>query len=137
MTQIRTIAEVAELALLVWREARGETYDAKVAVAYVVVERAKIGGWWGNSILEVMAKPYQFSSMTDPKDRQLVKWPLWTPDYEICVAIARDVLSGVAVNPMHGADHYHDTSIAPPEFTHGARYLGKLGRLMFYRVTKG
>ncbi len=43
-----------DLALLVWREARGETFEAQLAVAHSVMDRVKHPGWWGTDLLSVI-----------------------------------------------------------------------------------
>lgn len=45
----------------IWGEARGEGREGMIAVAWVILNRASIGGWWGNSIETVCLKPWQFS----------------------------------------------------------------------------
>jgi len=62
----------ALLALMLWREARGESDEAKIAVAHTVVNRVAHPGWWGRTVDDVIAKKWQYSSMTDPGDPQLV-----------------------------------------------------------------
>ncbi len=49
-------------ALCIWREARGETFFGKVAVAEVIRNRAATKGRWPNSVVEVILQPWQFRS---------------------------------------------------------------------------
>lgn len=127
--------EHAILALTVWREARGEKAEAQHGVAFVVLARVARPGWWGSSIDDVVSKRWQFSSLTDPKDVQLVKWPLVSdPSWKASWIAVGEVLDGVVSNPVPGADHYHDISISAPKWTVGAKFVGKIGRLMFYDV---
>src|SRR5215469_17749145 len=69
------MANMAFLALVVWREARNQPPEAKLAVAYSVIERVKKPGWWGSTIQTVIAKKWQYSSMTADDDPQLGLYP--------------------------------------------------------------
>src|SRR5688572_19754753 len=58
--------EIDVLARTVWGEARGEGSIGMQAVACVVLNRVAVaesraGYWWGNTIVQVCQKPYQFS----------------------------------------------------------------------------
>lgn len=129
-------SNVVMLALVIWREARGEPEEARIGVAHVVLNRVRRPGWWGATMLEVLTKPWQFSSLTDPKDRQLTKWPKESdPSWMQCLRIARRAILGASTNPIGDADHYHDTSIEQPAaWGTGAKLRCQLGRLKFYRV---
>lgn len=124
------------MALTVWREARGEQHDARVAVAQSIAIRVAHPRWWGRSVDEVCGKPYQYSSLTDPHDPQLAKsWPkVKDSSWLECVGIAWDVMSGAALNPFPTGTHYHDVSLPgpPPAWGPTPRYLGQIGRLKFY-----
>jgi N-acetylmuramoyl-L-alanine amidase len=135
LQECQRVTDAFYLGLVLWREARGENYTAKTAVAHVVMTRASKPGWWGHSVVEVITKKWQFSSMTDPKDKQLTFWPqagnqLWLD----CLGIAMDVLDGKIPNPVPGADSYHDISILPPKWGTPENYLGQLGRIKFYKT---
>lgn len=135
MSDLRNIVETFYLALVVYREARSEPLGARTGVACTVLNRVARRGWWGDSIDTVICKKWQYSSMTDPKDVQLTKWPLLSdPTWIECLRVADEVLRGALGNPIPGADSYHDDSISPPAWTKGARFCGKLGRLNFYDV---
>ena len=123
------------LALVVWREARGEVEDAQLAVALTVMNRVHRPSWWGHSVDEVATKKWQYSSMTDPKDPQLVKWPLLSDSsWAEAWTVAGRVLGGFTMETAAGADSYYDDSISAPNWTANARYCGKIGRLNFYDV---
>jgi len=53
------------LALVIYGEARGESYGGKVGVASVILNRLKKGGWFGKTIKDVILKPFQFSCFND------------------------------------------------------------------------
>lgn len=124
------------LALMIWREARGESDLARLAVGYTVVERIRSGAkWWGDDVLSVIACKWQYSSFTDPRDKQLTTWPRSTDlAWQKCLSIADMVLSGAVTNPAAGADSYFDTSISAPNWATPERHVIDIGRLKFYKV---
>ncbi len=123
------------LALLIFREAAGESYLGRIAVAHVVATRARNPRWWGSSIYEVITKPYQFSSLTDPRDAQLAKFPkLSDPLFMNCVAIAKGVIIGQIPNPVPRADHYYADYIATPSWAVASEFLTQVGRHRFFAV---
>lgn len=123
------------LALTMWREARGESKECKVAVAWSILNRVARGGWWGDRVDKVIRKKWQYSSMTAPGDPNLVAWPdLDDPSFVDCATIAYDVLHNAIANPVPGADSYFDISIQAPAWTKDARLVAQIGRIIFYDV---
>lgn len=123
------------LALMLWREARGENIDGKIAVAHCVLNRVSSPKWWGKTIMDVIFKKFQFSSLTDPKDKQLTTWPASADAaWQTCLAVAGGSVSGLYKNPVPGADSYHDTSIMPPKWATPENFVKKIGKLMFYNT---
>lgn len=125
------------LALLIWREARGEDELARQAVACCVRERVNRPGWWGDDWVSVCSLKYQFSSLGAPGDPQLIIWPQsWDSNFSQCLAIAAGVIAGQIKHPAPGANSYFDDSIKnhPPDWAKPENYCGKIGKLNFYRV---
>jgi len=92
------------LALTLYREASGASHDARVAIRKTIENRAAKGGWWGSDILSVCLKPYQFSSMTAPRDPNLVRWPTANDSvWADCAAIAQGTFD---YDPTDGATYY-------------------------------
>jgi len=126
-------ADKTFFALCLWREARGESDEVKTAVAYVVMNRALHPAWWGYDIMSVLFRPMQFSSLTDPKDRQLINYPMSSDNSWIkCLEIAEDVYNGNAINPIGSANHYYDISIPAPKWAEESKFIVQLGRIRFY-----
>jgi spore germination cell wall hydrolase CwlJ-like protein len=126
---------VVFLALAVWREASNQTFEAKLAVAFVVCARAIKGGWWGATIMGVIAKKEQFSSMTHIGDPNLVRWPQPT-DYAWTDSInaAKQAIAKSAANPAPNADSYLDTSIPLPTWAEKATFIAQIDQLKFFRT---
>ena len=122
------------MALAIWREARGESQDAQIAVGHTILNRVNRPSWWGRSVMEVLFKKWQYSSLTDPKDRQLTTWPKDDTVWQQCLYVAENVLNGNFPNPVSGADSYHDISIPSPKWATDKMFVRKIGRLRFFNV---
>lgn len=128
-------ADLAFVALMTWREARSETYLAKLAVAYTVVTRAKQPGWWGSSISTVLGRPFQYTSMTGPGDPNLILWPREADaSWAECLMAANAALQGTEPDPAEGADSYFSLGIPTPMWATQDRFVVQIGRIRFYRV---
>src|SRR3990172_10413739 len=69
-----TCTQTFYLALAIWREARGEPQLGRTAVGYSILNRVARPSWWGRTVDEVITKKWQYSSLTDPRDKQLPRW---------------------------------------------------------------
>jgi len=136
----KSICDVFYLALVTWREARGASYEAKVAVAFSVMNRVTRPSWWGHTLGEVVTKKWQYSSIGAPNDPQLLIWPLLSDSsWMECLDIAACVILGQLANPMPGADSYYDSSISAPKWAMSDFYVGQISSphgnaLRFYDV---
>jgi spore germination cell wall hydrolase CwlJ-like protein len=139
MTDLQKQADKIFLALTLWREARGENEEVIKSVGFVILNRVRKGGWYGTDISSVIFKKYQFSSLTDPKDRQLTTWPLSTDkSWQKCLAIADDLIENKIGNKISDADSYYDISIREenkPKWATQANFIKQIGRLRFYKVS--
>jgi spore germination cell wall hydrolase CwlJ-like protein len=130
-------AAVVFLALVVWRESRGEAHIGKVAVACSILNRVARPSWWGNTVLSVVTKKWQYSSMTDPRDRQLTTYPTDAdPTWMECMQVARDTIAGTVTNPVPTADSYYDISISPPNWATPETFVAAVGRLRFHNLDR-
>jgi len=125
-------------AALVFGEARGEPYEAKVAVAWVVRNRFIKGGWFGKDLRSVILKPWQFSCFNqgDP-NREKLKNPLFYEPFNVwaeCYEIAEKVHQGEVKDPTEGATHYFDEAIKrkPPSWAKKLKFKKKIGDFYFY-----
>jgi N-acetylmuramoyl-L-alanine amidase len=124
-------------ALVAYREARGESLDARAGVIFTLIERASHPCWWGSSIAECATHRWQYSSMTDPSDPQVSRtWPTSDPAWIETWELARCCLAGQIPNPVPEATHYHDIGMSvPPYWSMTGKFIGQIGRLKFYKVT--
>lgn len=129
--------ELTLLMLCIWREARGETMEAKEAVGWVIRNRAMKPGsqWYGNDWEEVILKPYQFSSF-NPNDTNATKFPLPNdPAFGACLLAAKHVYDATAPDQTLGSTYYFDDSMAanPPSWAKTLTPTVKIGRLNFFK----
>lgn len=125
------------LALTVWREASGELFEGKLAVAWSIMNRVRNPGWWGNDVLSVVFKKWQYSSMTAKGDPNLIRWPMSPTDesWLDCQKAAEKAYDAQGDDPTHGAVNYYDDSIAPPSWATSGQFAltVEIGKLNFYR----
>lgn len=117
------------LALLVFREARGEPDTGKLAVAYSPINRVSRPGWWGKTIHEAILKPFQYSSFNEDDPNNI--WPVKEEDQEswkACQKAAQDAIGGV-MDPSDGATHFHPDYV---EFPKGWGDPSKFERTLFF-----
>lgn len=133
-------ASVVFIALTLWREARGESRECKIGVCYCIMNRVLRPSWWGKDVLSVLFKKWQFSSLTDPNDKQLTLWPTSPNDsaWTECLEIADLVYHRKIKNPVPGADTYHDISIpTPPKWNITPDQIVKqIGRIKFFNIDR-
>lgn len=122
----------AALALVLWREARGESHDGKRAVAHVIRNRV-MASHLPDQWEDVIEAKWQFSSMTAPGDGMLVQWPK-QPDaaFEDCMKIAENVFEGIDSDNTNGATHYANLSVCDPTWAHTLKQVAVIGHHTFF-----
>ncbi len=128
------------LARTLWGEARGEGDIGMLAVANVILNREKIAKkkgkfWWGNNIIQICQKPYQFScwNRSDPNFRKLQSVDKRDLYFATAVRIANRAVTGVLEDITSGATHYHASSITP-YWAKGQAPIEVIGAHKFYRL---
>ncbi len=109
------------LARTLWGEARGEGVEGMEAVANVILNRARIAEekgsfWWGNNIIQVCQKPYQFScwNRSDPNFKKLSSVDDGDLYFASAMRVARRaVIGSLEGDVTEGATHYHTKAIKP------------------------
>lgn len=125
------------LALCIWREARGETREGKIAVKHVILNRvAKPAGPFAKckDITTNILCAYQFSSFNQndanagklPRPDQAGEWASWE---ECC-----DVVDSKTTDPTGGADHYFVAGTAIPKWAHESKLTKIIGSHKFYKI---
>ena len=133
--------EVDTLARTLWGEARGEGTAGMLAVANVILNRVKIaqekgGMWWGNSIIQVCQKPYQFScwNRTDANFKKLLRVDQSDLYFASALRIARRAVYASIEDMTNGADHYHAVGAAP-YWAKNEKPVTVIGNHIFYKLS--
>ncbi len=130
------------LARTLWGEARGESSAGMQAVASVILNRVRIaksrgGYWWGDTIIQVCQKPWQFSAWNkeDPNYRKLLSVDESDRHFALALRIARLAVEGLLDDRTEGATHYHAPGVIPM-WTKGEKPVAVIGRHIFYRLVE-
>ncbi|MGL5879315.1 MAG: cell wall hydrolase, partial [Xenococcaceae cyanobacterium] len=102
-----------------------------------IQNRATRGGWWGDDVIEVCLKPYQFScwNKNDPNRNKIeILNAKNNPLFQKCINIASDVLKGKIPDPTKGANHYHADSIKVPHWVNPDKVTVAIDNHRFYKL---
>ncbi len=132
--------EIDVLARTIWGEARGEGKEGMEAVASVILNRTEIakrlnGYWWGNTIIQVCQKPYQFScwNKLDPNFKKLLAVDESDMHFATAMRVARRAMLGMVKDATYGATHYHTLNISP-DWSKGQKPTTRIGHHVFYSL---
>ena len=100
---------LACLARNIYHEARDQSAEGMVAVAYVTIQRLK-SGRWGSTLCQVVEAPSQFSWHSDG----LPDAPTDLQAYKAALTAAVLALTGRAEDASNGASHYYAPGLASP-----------------------
>lgn len=158
LTQVERLIVAATL----MGETRGEPFEGKVAVAWVVRNRAVAKKWWGiftakdrlatgvtvldHSVTAVCLKIKQFScwNKDDPSyvvckkfaDPTKFQDNLLNKQFSDCLRAVDEVFSGKALDPTKGSTHYINPKIANPKWDDGVEATATIGEHRFYKGIK-
>ena len=124
-------------ALTIFCEASSASPQERRCIAHTIINRVRLGRY-GKTPAAVCLKRYQFSEWNDdqPDNANLLRGaetPNADPVMQDCIAAIDEVRSGSLFDLTHGATHYHDKSIAPPNWTVGAECSLVTDKFFFYR----
>jgi spore germination cell wall hydrolase CwlJ-like protein len=112
--KLNSLTDDIVLTLCLWGEARGEEKNSKIAIASVIKQRVKVGGWFGNGWKGVILKNKQFSCFNS-NDINLKKILGVAENFSKilaknkvlreCHAVAWGIITGV-IDPSIEATHY-------------------------------
>jgi spore germination cell wall hydrolase CwlJ-like protein len=127
--------ELDVMARTVFGEARGEPKEGKIAVAWVIKNRADNPKWWGKSIVSVCQAPWQFScwNKNDPNRAKLLAVLDSDPVFQECLEVCLGVIDGTYPDPTDGANHYH-TKAVRPHWAMNEEPTVTIGNHLFYRL---
>lgn len=110
------------------------------AVACVILNRVKVAQeagkyWWGNNIIQVCQKPYQFScwNRSDPNLKKLLAVEESDLHFASALRIARRAVIGHLADITDGATHYHAAGIEP-YWARREKPCAVIGKHIFYCI---
>lgn len=112
--------ELEVLARTIYGEAQEYDPDVKESIASVIINRAATsdergGYWWGNNILQICQKPYQFScwNRSHPKFKRLSRVSKSDYVFNYCWGLAKEAIDGKVLDKTLGSTHYHHIFSSP------------------------
>lgn len=139
MSPLPTPADLEVAWRTVWGEARGEPFEGKLAVAWVIRNRwQNQGGQFAADVTAAAAclRRWQFSCWlpADPNLPRLLAVPAGDPMALECLeAVARAFRAAPAADPTGGATHYHAAWLSPPpDWAAGREPSARIGRHLFF-----
>ena len=114
------------LAMNLYHEARGEPISGQVAVAHVVLNRAKTRGL---TVKEVVLQRKQFSWANDGARPAVAEYEALLQCFESAMIALNERLEG---KTLKNADHYHAKSVSP-SWARSMKVVAEIGDHIFYR----
>ena len=141
MSAATAAEDLDTMARTIWGEARNQPYLGKLAVAWVIRNRADKPSWWGKTIVGVCLQKYQFSCWldSDPNYKLLRAVTIEDRAFRDCMRAAMEAYDRGGKDPVQGATHYHtlDTpkgaSKWPPDWALELVPLTIVGDHKFYK----
>lgn len=127
--------DAAILSRTVFGEARGELWEGKVAVAWVIKNRWKSRKWYaGATIASTAMKAKQFSCWNDSDPNRPKMCDATDDELSECQAAAMAAILGTVPDPTDGCTHYHATTMETyPPWALGKEPHRTIGRHSFYK----
>jgi N-acetylmuramoyl-L-alanine amidase len=113
------------LAKAVYFESKGEPIAGQLAVAEVVMNRAKSGKFAG-TLCGVVKQPNQFSFVRGGGFPAVVNQAMWRQ----AVGVAHVAMNNLSDGPAQGALYFHAKRVSP---NWGKRHVATVGNHIFYR----
>ncbi len=125
------------IARTVWGEARGESRQGRLAVAWVIINRHTSGKWFaGDTFAETCLMDRQFSIWNhDNKWRhRLFELDMGNKAFAECMLVSLGALLRDAdfQDPTNGSTHYHASNIVPSWAGEGVASNCIIGKHVFY-----
>jgi len=124
------------LARMIFGEARGESYQGRIAVAYSAVNRLQNPGRFGGNLRQVLLRRAQYScfNLGDPNRTRLMNPMRYdASNFRECLGVARNVLGRRVADPTNGANHYFNPNTANPSWANRMTRTARIGNHDFYR----
>jgi len=127
-TSFEGASDLACMAIAVYHEARGEPQKGQMAVASVILQRARVPDRWGRTPCEVV-QPVQFSFLDHNRRFARIRSG---KDWARAIDAAARVLAYGPMPELQDADHYHANYVSP-KWRHSMVRIERIGAHIFYR----
>ena len=128
--------QIDYMARTAWGEARGEGSKGMQAVINVIMNRVKIGGWWGATPKEVCTKKSQFSvwNKSDPNYQKMLDVDDSDKNFVIAKNLATLAYAGNLPDITNGATNYLalGSLSSVPSWTNKLKQVASVGNHTFY-----
>ena len=144
MSNVERVNELFLLTATVAMEAESESYKGKLAVAYVIVNRARpMSGVPFKSISDVVLDPYDFSAWNTKGGRQLALDTIPSRVWQDSEKAAASAYYGIEKDPTGGATHYLNVHLTRrlrggtlPTWLLAMKRTTKIGLHTFYKEVR-
>jgi len=133
--------DLSSMVKTVTAEAAGEPWMGKVAVCWVIVNRALRPGWWSrnpdefkdDTVAAVCHDPSQFSCWNpgSPGLKFIENMNINTPGFKESAMAVAVVLGNMVPDPTKESTHYHTLDVSP-KWSRGLTPIVKFGHHLFY-----
>ena len=130
-----TPSDLDAMVRTVYGEARSESVEGKIAVFWVILNRARKPGWWGQSPAEICYKPWQFScwNQSDPNREVARNLSVNSKAYGSLLNILAEILCGNWPDPTDRATHYYNPkAVRTPTWAEGRTPTTVIGAHHFF-----
>lgn len=128
--------QIDYMARTAWGEARGEGSKGMQAVINVIMNRVKIGGWWGATPKEVCTKKSQFSvwNKSDPNYQKMLDVDDSDKNFVVAKNLATLAYAGNLPDITNGATNYLalGSLSSVPSWTNKLKQVASVGNHTFY-----
>lgn len=118
----------------VWMEARGESRQGKLAVAYNILNRLRAKRW-GRTVGEVVLAPWQYScwNTDSPTRKALARVDELAGSWIDSAEAVAFATTGQKPDPTDGALHYYNPAVASPSWDKPQYRRVTIGNHVFVR----
>ncbi len=131
---MRLISDEALAIATIWQEARGESFQGKIAVGEVILNRIKLGVFSDGTVAGTVLAPLQFSGWNtkDPNRIPSMRLDDFDPKVRECKDAWAAALSGSSLT--YGATHYFNPSVVLPLWSADMKKTTSVGSHDFYKA---
>lgn len=142
-TNVIDLQAVDILARTIYGESRDQGVAGMMAVANVVLNRVRAADskkykWWGDNVVGVCTKPYQFScwNKADPNLKKITSVGDSDEVFKQCQYIATQAVAGQILDNTNGATSYYSSKVMkqPPYWAKNKTPCAVIGDHIFFKI---